>query len=48
MTQKLFILFRLSENMFQNQQTFLLLDKFYEDEVISPFVRNIQIDSTFQ
>ena len=34
--------------MFEKQQTFVLLDELYEDEVISPFVRNIQIDSPYQ
>ena len=48
MTQKETILFRLTELMFQKQQTFLLLDELYEDEVIGSSIRNIQIDSPFQ
>ena len=46
--QKETILFRLTEIMFQKQQTFLLLDELYEDEVIGSSIRNIQIDSPFQ
>jgi tetratricopeptide (TPR) repeat protein len=42
------LLFRLTELMFQKQQTFLLLDELYEDEVIGSSIRNIQIDSPFQ
>ena len=42
------LLYRLTELMFEKQQTFLLLDELYEDEIISPFVRNIQIDSPYQ
>ncbi|MFY7668781.1 MAG: tetratricopeptide repeat protein, partial [Crocinitomicaceae bacterium] len=48
MSQKETLLFRLVELMLEKQQTFLLLDELYEDEVISPFVRNIQIDSPYQ
>jgi tetratricopeptide (TPR) repeat protein len=48
MTQKESILFRLTELMFQKQQTFLLLDELYEDEIIGSSIRNIQIDSPFQ
>ncbi len=48
MSQKETLLYRLVELMLEKQQTFLLLDELYEDEVISPFVRNIQIDSPFQ
>jgi len=48
MTQKESILFRLTELMFQKQQTFLLLDGLYEDEIIGSSIRNIQIDSPFQ
>ncbi len=48
MSQKETLLYRLIELMLDKQQPFLLLDDLYEDEVISPFVRNIQIDSPFQ
>ena len=48
MSQKETLLYHLVELMLEKQQTFLLLDELYEDEVISPFVRNIQIDSPFQ
>jgi tetratricopeptide (TPR) repeat protein len=48
MSKKETLLYRLIELMLEKQQTFLLLDKLYEDEVISPFVRNIQIDSPYQ
>jgi len=48
MTQKESILFRLTELMLQKQQTFLLLDDLYEDEIIESSIRNIQIDSPFQ
>ena len=42
------ILIRLTEIMFENEQTFLSLDELYEDEYLSPHVRNIQIDSPYQ
>ena len=45
MSPKETLLYRLTELMLEKQQTFLLLDEFYKD--ISPFVRNIQIDSTY-
>lgn len=48
MSPKETLLYRLTELMFENQQSFLLLDELYEDVIISPFVRNIQIDSPFQ
>jgi tetratricopeptide (TPR) repeat protein len=48
MSPKETLLYRITELMFEKQQTFLLLDELYEDEVISPFVRNIQIDSPYQ
>ena len=48
MKEKELLLFRLVELMFEKQQTFLLIDELYEDEVISPFIRNIQIDSPYQ
>jgi len=42
------LLFRLVQLMFEKQQTHLLLDDLYEDEVVGSFFRNIQIDSPFQ
>ncbi|MFY7945068.1 MAG: tetratricopeptide repeat protein [Crocinitomicaceae bacterium] len=48
MPEKETLLYRLTDLMFEKQQTFLLLDELYEDEIISPFVRNIQIDSPYQ
>ena len=48
MSQKETLLYRLIELMLEKLKTFLLLDELYEDEVISPFVRNIQIDGPFQ
>ncbi len=48
MSPKETLLYRITELMFEKQQTFLLLDELYEDEIISPFVRNIQIDSPYQ
>ena len=48
MSPKETLLYRLTELMFEKQQTFLLLDELYEDEVISSFVWNIQIDSPYQ
>ena len=48
MSPKETLLYRLTELMFEKQQPFLLLDELYEDVIISPFVRNIQIDSPFQ
>ncbi|MDP2385640.1 MAG: tetratricopeptide repeat protein [Bacteroidota bacterium] len=42
------LLFRLAELMLEKEQTSLLIDDLYEDEMISPFIRNIQIDSPFQ
>ena len=47
-TNKEIILFRLAELMLEKEQNKLLLDDLYEDSIISPFVRNIQIDSPFQ
>lgn len=48
MSKKEVLLYRLTELMFEKQQTFLLLDELYEDEIISSYVRNIQIDSPYQ
>ena len=48
MSPKETLLYLITELMFEKQQNFLLLDELYEDEVISPFVRNIQIDSPYQ
>ena len=48
MSPKETLLYRLTELMFEKQQIFLLLDELYEDEVIIPYVRNIQIDSPYQ
>ena len=48
MSPKETLLYRITELMFEKQQTFLLLDELYEDEVISSFVWNIQIDSPYQ
>ena len=48
MSPKEILLYRITELMFEKQQTFVLLDELYQDEVISPFVRNIQIDSPYQ
>lgn len=48
MSPKEALLYRITELMFEKQQTFLLLDELYEDEVISSFIRNIQIDSPYQ
>ena len=47
-TNKEIILFRLAELMLEKEQNKLLLDDLYEDGIIGPFVRNIQIDSPFQ
>lgn len=48
MSEKETLLCRLTELMCEKQQIFLLLDELYEDEIISPYVRNIQIDSPYQ
>ena len=48
MSKKETLLYRLTELIFEKQQTFLLLDELYEDEIISAYVRNIQIDSPYQ
>ena len=42
------LLLRLVELMFDKQQTFLLLDELYEDEIVGSYIRNIQIDSPYQ
>jgi tetratricopeptide (TPR) repeat protein len=48
MKEKELLLLRLVELMFEKQQTFLLLDELYEDEIVGTFFRNIQIDSPYQ
>jgi hypothetical protein len=48
MKEKELLLFRLVELMFEKQQTFLLLDELYEDEIAGSYIRNIQIDSPYQ
>lgn len=48
MKEKELLLLRLVEIMFEKQQTFLLLDELYEDEIVGSFIRNIQIDSPYQ
>ena len=48
MSQKEKLLYRLVELMLEKQQTFLLLDELYEDEIVGSYFRNIQIDSPFQ
>jgi tetratricopeptide (TPR) repeat protein len=48
MKEKELLLVRLVERMFEKQQTFLLLDELYEDEIIGAYIRNIQIDSPYQ
>jgi tetratricopeptide (TPR) repeat protein len=48
MNEKELLLLRLVELMFEKQQTFLLLDELYEDEIIGAYIRNIQIDSRYQ
>jgi len=48
MKEKELLLLRLVERMFEKQQTFLLLDELYEDEIVGNFIRNIQIDSPYQ
>ena len=48
MKEKELLVFRLVELMFEKQQTFLLLDELYEDEIVGNFIRNIQIDSPYQ
>ena len=42
------LLLRLVELMFEKEQTFLLIDELYEDEIIGTYIRNIQIDSPYQ
>jgi tetratricopeptide (TPR) repeat protein len=48
MKEKEVLLVRLVERMFEKQQTFLLIDELYEDEIIGTYIRNIQIDSPYQ
>ena len=48
MNEKELLVFRLVELMFKNQQTFLLIDELYEDDIIGTYIRNIQIDSPYQ
>ena len=48
MKEKELLLLRLVERMFEKQQTFLLIDELYEDEIIGTYIRNIQIDSPYQ
>jgi tetratricopeptide (TPR) repeat protein len=48
MKEKELLLLRLVELMLEKQQTFLLLDELYEDEIVGSYIRNIQIDSPYQ
>jgi hypothetical protein len=46
--QKSLILDRIAELMYESNQNFISIDLLYDDEIIGPQIRNIQIDSNFQ
>jgi hypothetical protein len=48
LNNKQIILYRILELMISKEQSTVLLDELYEDELIGQFIKNIQIDSPFQ
>ena len=48
MTDNYLLLYHLAECMLKHQQHYIAVDELFDDEVISDFVKSIQIDSPYQ